>query len=166
MSMASLCKALEEKCVVNLTNFIDMDDSKEFWSEVKNVKQSKKTKKGRFFSEFAFSLCVVVQENSFTLIESSELELLRSEVRIFKARTKQLQEINEDQKKLIKSLNESLAEKDIKDCVESMYGESTQQFDNQWSKIAGMVDDENDDDVGTYVDPDGRVRKKRRKNWN
>ena len=70
-----------------------------------------------------------------------------------------------EQKSLIHALNETIAGYDIEE-KQSLQYESTQQFNNSWSNIDEILsDDDDDEERSTYVDREGRVRKKRRKHW-
>ena len=71
----------------------------------------------------------------------------------------------DEQQALIHKLNEVIAEHDVKEKQSLLY-ESTQQFNDTWANVDEMFsDDDDDEDRGTYVDQEGRVRKKRKKNW-
>ena len=71
-----------------------------------------------------------------------------------------------EQEALIHKLNETIASYDIQE-KQSLQYESTQQFNDSWSNIDEILSDDDDDDeeTSTYVDREGRVRKKRKKNW-
>ena len=98
-------------------------------------------------------------------MESSEFSLLQSEAQIYKERCSQLQSKLSEQEALIHKLNETIASYDIQE-TQSLKYESTQQFNDSWSNIDEILSDEDDDEeLSTYVDRDGRLRKKRRKHW-
>ena len=106
-----------------------------------------------------------IQENSFNIVESSEFSLLQSEAEIYKKRCLQLQSKVNEQESLIHALNETIAGYDIKE-KQSLKWESTQQFNDTWQNLDEILSDESDDEErSTYVDRHGRVKKKRRKNW-